>query len=110
MPRSEKWLLWIASWVVVILVMGRETMPGVLFFPLGLLLVFPSSGETVMTWAMYGMFYGPIGWSFYAVLSLAMGAARTKKKFFLLYLLFCALLIVNIAGCKRAMGLMEGIH
>lgn len=111
MPRAHKWQLWLGAWCLVAiatLVMHPAHIVAVPFFPLGLLDWLPHGEQTAIEGWMIGAW--SIGWMLYAFLSVAMFAAKRTGVFFIIYVIFCVLLLLNVVGCQRVMEAASQIH
>jgi len=71
-------------------------------FPLGLLALFPNGeSKAVIGWITGIPLF--IGWGIYGLLFWTISRTSKKGTFFLIYLILCAILALNIAGCKRSL-------
>jgi hypothetical protein len=114
-PNWIKWAFYLAAWggVVVAVIVRKPddllTAPG---FPVGLLGVLFLIGAEQATVAVWFGGLGAVvaGWFLYAFLSVTM--MRTKKTwvFSMIYVGFCVLLALNLAGCRKIMETVAGIH
>jgi hypothetical protein len=108
--RVKVWS-WYGAWGVVVLI-NLALNPGNLlaapFFPLGLIALF-SIEMTITSW-MLGAPAIILGWIVYILLSAVMNRMKTKGAFFLIYLIFCVVLALNISGCQKAIESVKGIH
>jgi hypothetical protein len=93
---------WFAAWGCVILIV-LVAMPAYLlaapFFPVGLFALIPQGDEGGIEAMMTGGFI--IGWAIYMLLSVIMFKTKNRGLFFFIYVMFCALLLLNLAGCYR---------
>lgn len=111
-PPWVKWGLYFAAWGVLILATlankpcDLRAAPG---FPIGLLSILPKEESILVAW-----WAGPIailgGWMIYVVLTVMMGLAERAGVFSLIYISFCVLLALNLAGCKTMLETAAGIH
>ena len=98
-----KCYLWYGAWAGVILV-TLAIKPAYLLtapcFPAGLLALLPSGDSSAI---VAGMMVVPmvVGWALYALLSVVMHRTR-KRGLFLLDVVFCMLVALNLVGCQRA--------
>jgi len=112
-----KWGLYLAPWSLVALQSALSEPRQLLqapAFPVGLLgLIATGSrgkeGAIVLAW-FAGLSVIIFGWGVYIALTVLM--ARTKKPnlFLLYYIPFCALLALNVSGCKKLAETAAGIH
>jgi hypothetical protein len=79
------------------------------FFPLGLLAALPHGEDRAINGWMQ-IYPALLGWLFYGLISAALFKARGKQSFFLTYILFCIILLLNVAGCKKVLEAAAGIH
>ncbi len=95
------WFAWLAT-LVMVLIINPALTAGIFGFPLGLLMLLPQ-GESVL---VYAVFIGPItwavGWAVYGALTFFMMRTKRNWQYILLYLIFCALLALNVKGCYEA--------
>jgi hypothetical protein len=93
---------WFAAWGCVVLIV-LVSMPAYIlaapFFPLGLFALMPQGEEGGIEAMMTGGFI--IGWAIYMLLSVIMFKTKNRGLFFFIYVMFCALLLLNLAGCYR---------
>jgi len=111
MPTSDKWRLWLGAWGLVAaatLVINPSSILVAPFFPIGLLVWLPHGEEKAIAGWMIGAWV--IGWIFYGLLTTIMFKAKKSGVFFILFVIFFTLLILNIAGCQRLMQTASGIH
>ncbi len=95
---------WFAAWggvVLIVLVTGPEYILAAPFFPVGLFALMPQGEEEGIKAWMTGGFI--IGWAFYMLLSIVMFKTKRRSLFFAIYVIFCALLVLNLGGCYRTM-------
>jgi hypothetical protein len=108
---SEKRRFWFGAWGIVILitlVMNPASIITAPLFPVGLFALFPNGDDkAIVAWGT-GSFI--IGWVFYILLSIIMFITKKKGVFFLLYIIFCILLALNISGCQRILKDMSHIR
>jgi len=85
------------------------TAPGFPVGLLGVLFLIGAEQATVAGW-FGGLGAVVAGWFLYAFLSVTM--MRTKKTwvFSMIYVGFCVLLALNLAGCRKIMETVAGIH
>lgn len=79
------------------------------FFPLGLVALLPNGEQkAVDAW----MLQIPIlaGWTFYAAYSFIMLRQRRATIFFVFYIVFCIVLVLNVGGCQRTMEAVSKIE
>ena len=94
-----KWGLWYGAYLVA----GLCISPGLIvffwFLPAGLIEVFsPGSfkgGTTDHTSRLL-----VLGWLPYVALTLAAYLTHRRNRFFIIYAVFCALLVFNVVGCR----------
>jgi hypothetical protein len=111
MPRAHKWQLWLGAWglvAIATLVIHPAYLLAVPFFPVGLLDWLPHGEEKAIEGWMIGAWV--IGWMLYVFLSAAMFASKRMGIFFIIYVIFCVLLALNVVGCQRVMQAASGIH
>src|SRR6266851_7843534 len=89
-----KFGLWLVPWLVVLLIFGPGNIAWIWLFPVGLLgFLVPNSFELLF-------FILPIlGWILYALFTAAALDARRWRTYFVLFLILCLLLCLNLAGC-----------
>ena len=97
-----------------IMSMGLDLIFAAFIFPVGFLALFRTSKnalyETPHIW-MYAALL--IGWIVYGVLTLVIMRSKSRKTFWIYYIIFCVLLTLNTAGCHhiiRALNSETGIH
>jgi hypothetical protein len=108
---STKWLLWFVAWgfvAVVNILISPASILGALFFPIGLLVWLPNGEEKAIKGAMMNAWI--FGWFFYILLSAVMLQIKKRGIFFIIYIIFCVLLMLNIVGCQRVMQAASEIH
>jgi len=112
LPSPVKWTLWLVAWVVVVLATisnDPEQLRGALAFPVGFYGLLPA--ETSILFAWFGAWCAVVGgWMIYGWLTIAMQLARELRTFSVCYLLFCVLLILNVAGCRHLIETASRIH
>jgi hypothetical protein len=111
MPMPHKWQFWLGAWCLVAiatLVIHPAYILAVPFFPVGLLDWLPHGEEKAIEGWMIGAWV--VGWMIYVFLSMAMFAAKRTGIFFIIYVIFCVLLVLNVVGCQRVMQAASGIH
>ncbi|MDB6028799.1 MAG: hypothetical protein JWM68_5022 [Verrucomicrobiales bacterium] len=96
-------VLFFVAWGAVIFLMGLQNLVGVLYFPAGLLIMFPKGSDLVLE-AGARQWPCAIGWIFYIVFCLTTFLAKRRGVFYLLYAILIMLLIINVAGCKSVMN------
>jgi len=107
-----KWGLYFAAWgAVVLAAINRNNahLLAILAFPTGLLSIMPFN-IAAMAVLLIGWVVVFVGWTIYIVLTIAIGRTKRVSVFSLLYVLFCILLAVNVAGCKKLLETAAGIH
>jgi hypothetical protein len=103
-PKRGRLALWLAAWGIVALATLTIKPSYILaapFFPLGLLALLHGPEEAIVAW-MLGL-PALLGWGIYVTLSAAIFRTQRKGTFWILYLFFCTLLLLNVSGCQRAM-------
>jgi hypothetical protein len=107
-----KWYFWHSAWGAVVLA-TLAIKPAYLLtaptFPVGLIAWLPNGEYTAciaFMWAAPVM----LGWGFYALLSWFLHRTRTSGTFFLVYVIFCLVLALNLVGCHRALEAASGIR
>jgi hypothetical protein len=109
--RSEKWGYWFTAWGGVVLIAFLLDPHYILtapFFPIGLAALLPNGeGRAIRAWMSFGFI---IGWALYILLSLAMFKTRKRNGFFVIYMIFCILLLLNLAGCYRTFSAVSHIQ
>ncbi len=111
MPRAHKWQLWLGAWslaAVAMLVIHPAYLLAVPFFPVGLLDWLPHGEEKTIKGWMIGAW--AVGWMLYVFLSAAMFTSKRTGIFFIIYVIFCVLLALNVIGCQHVMQSASGIH
>ena len=107
-----KWGLYFAAWgVVALATITRENAKplAILAFPLGLLGILPFNIAAIAVMLLcWPVVIG--GWIIYIVLTVAIGRTKRISVFSILYILFCFLLALNVAGCKKLLETAAGIH
>lgn len=106
-----KRLLWFGAWGIVILItlaMNPASIITAPLFPMGLFALFPNGDDkAIVAWGTGGFI---VGWLFYVLLSIVMFTTNRKGIFFLLYIIFCILLALNVGGCQRVLKDVSHIH
>jgi len=97
--------LWLATWAVA-LIITVPNLKGVLLiwvFPFGLLrlLGWPSERYVVVF---------TVGWLPYVVLTVAALLTRRRSTYFVIYSILCALLVVNVVGCRMMFAELKDAH
>jgi hypothetical protein len=110
-----KTCFWLAAWggvVLIVLVINPVYLRATFIFPVGLFALFPNGDGTGITPSMMALKAGAfiIGWVLYAVLTAIMFKAKSRSAFIASYIIFCALLLLNIGGCHRVSESMSGIQ
>lgn len=111
-PLSGKAKLgyWCAAWIgvaLVTLLINPSAIAAVPFFPAGLLGLL-GNGEEGIIGFMTGAWV--LGWVLYVVLTVSMVRTKTRDAFFSTYVVFCILLVLNVAGCQRLSTVASGIQ
>lgn len=111
LPSVIKWCFFLAAWGFVLtrcLVWNPQSILATPFFPIGLAAWLPNGEEkAIFVWFVGGWI---IGWAIYAFLSFLIFKIKNVAFFFFIYVLFFLLLMLNVAGCKRIMEVVSGIH
>ena len=68
------------------------------FFPLGLALPFLTFFNVSSNQVEWSLFFS--GWAIYAMVTIWLLKQKSRSGFYKIFLLFCGLLIINIAGCQ----------
>lgn len=110
-PTRTRFYLWLSVWGVVM--MGAISIkPSYLlaapFFPSGLLAYLPNGQSLAIESFMAGVCF--LGWFLYVLLSVFMFTTRKNAVFGFLFLIFCALVALNLAGCRTVMQSAAGAH
>jgi ribosomal protein L40E len=111
MTSSDKWRLWLGAWFLVVLaalIINPSSILATPFFPIGLLVWLPKGEETAIAGWMMGAWV--IGWIFYLLFSVIMFKTKKAGPFFIMFSMFCILLILNVVGCQRVMQTASEIH
>jgi hypothetical protein len=93
---------WFAAWGCVLLIVLLTSPTYILaapFFPIGLFALLPQGAEGGVKAWMTGSFI--VGWAFYILLSIVMFKIKGRNLFFVIYVIFCGLLVLNLGGCYR---------
>ena len=69
-------------------------------FPLGLFGLLPSRAVGYVIFPGAAGAAVVIGWMVYATFAMAVDRAKSTGRFFIIYFLFCLLLLLNLVGCK----------
>jgi hypothetical protein len=108
---SVKRSFWFGAWGMVILATLATNPASIVtapLFPVGLFALFPNGdNKAIVAWGTGGFV---IGWVFYTLLSIVMFITKKRGIFFLLYIIFCILLALNIAGCQRILKGVSNIQ
>ncbi len=102
-PFQRRFKLWQIAFGLALLVTGIRSPILILYFwafPLGLVHVLRGSGNSSESLL--------VSWIIYGVLSICLWVCRPKTIFLILYVLFCLLLAVNVAGCYQMQGDLRG--
>jgi hypothetical protein len=102
---GDRWRLWFLIWAVAVVAMASRGRPAIFsapLFPLGLIAFLPDGEQKAITAWMLG-YPALLGWGFYIFFSILLFRVRKNWLFFLLYGLFCIVLLLNVAGCKRVL-------
>jgi hypothetical protein len=110
---STKWCFWLGAWGIVILASIAVTgtprcILATPMFPIGLLFWLPNGENKAIEGWMTGAWV--IGWLFYFLLSVVMFRIKKSGIFFIIYFIFCILLVFNVVGCQRVIQVASGIH
>lgn len=111
LSTAIKWryLLGACSFVILIcLATNPQSILAAPFFPIGLIACLPNGEEKAIAGWMRGAWI--IGWVVYALLFIAMFQVKKRGVFFLIFIIFCILLLLNISGCQRITEAASGIH
>lgn len=93
---------WLAAWGATILIaflINPQSIRTAIFFPIGLLALLPNGEHMAIFAGIVGGWI--VGWIFYIVLSVVLFCAKKSNHFFLIYIIFCILLALNVAGCQE---------
>ena len=96
--RRKAWL-WTAAWGVAMIATATPYCdPGLVFwtwlFPVGLVGVFYAASPPVG-----GLTVTVAGWLLYVVLTIVGLRQNRRSRYFLIYAILCALLVLNVVGC-----------
>jgi hypothetical protein len=110
---SAKWVFWLAAWGIVIVASVAVTgtprcILATPMFPIGLLFWLPNGENKAIEGWMTGAW--AIGWLFYLLLAVVIFRIKKSGIFFIIYLIFCILLVFNVVGCQRVIQAASGIH
>lgn len=108
-----KWFLWLLAWgslAIFTAVEHPEDFKSILGFPFGFCGLLPVNATTGFFILLALPVFVVCGWFLYLKLTIAIHKAKTVERFSLLYLLLCALLIINAAGCRRLITIGASIH
>jgi hypothetical protein len=111
LSASIKLRFLLGAWGFVILICLATNPQSILaapFFPIGLIACLPNGEEKAIAGWMRGAWI--IGWVVYALLFIAMFQIKKRGVFFLVFIIFCILLLLNISGCQRIAEAASGIH
>ena len=109
-PRYRS-ILWWGGWgavTVFFAVTNPPSLAAFYAFPLGLMAWLPGGTANAIMAFMFGGWM--IGWSIYLLIAVALSNIKKRGLFFLIYGVFCVLLILNVVGCQRVMEAASGIH
>ena len=108
-----KWGLYCIAWLAVVLAILAIN-PAYFFaahyFPIGLVAMLPKGDQKAVMALSMGPIYVGIGWMFYAGLSLILSRTKRKSAFSLVYIFFCILLALNVAGCNKMLKALAKIE
>lgn len=111
-PSWLKCSLWLMAWGAVALAALSDDpgeLRGALAFPVGFCGLLPAE-PAIGTAFLGGVVVIGVGWGLYVWLALGMKKAKRLGGFSLFYLVFCALLALNVAGCRELITTAAGIH
>ena len=112
LSTSKKWWYFLSAWgavALLTLVLTPEYLLAAPWFPVGLLALLPDGGKTAVT-AWMTLFPIVLGWGVYCVFSVVLFKIRRAQTFFIVYVLFCILLALNIGGCQKLLDVSSKIH
>lgn len=96
---GRKCAFFLLAWVVTAVLMFPVTLYDSTLFPSGLWPMIGAGEEEVRhSWILKA------GWLLYAGLLVGACVSRRKRTYFVIYAVFCVLLIVNIVGCRAMAG------
>jgi amino acid transporter len=101
-----KWGFWYGAWAVTALCL----LPGVLFFPAFPAGLFEFFGvkQNAQSNSHLQFF---IGWLPYVVLTIGAYLTKRKSTYFIIYAVFCILLVMNVIGCRAVLRELDrGLH
>ena len=110
--QSARWWLWGGGWGLAAVLTAIHSPAHLLlvpFFPVGLLALLPN-GEQAAIGGWMLQFPIMLGWAFYAAYSFIMLRQRRATVFFVLYIVFCIVLVLNVGGCQRTMDAASKIE
>jgi len=92
--------------------MGVSKLPAAPIFPVGLFtfVLTEQQGIKFFMAGSFGVFPSLVGWVIYALLFICMWRTKRERTLFLLYAVFCVLLVLNIAGCNNLLKSAAEIH
>ena len=111
LSTAKKWYFFAGAWgfvILVCLITNPQSILAAPFFPLGLIACLPNGEDKAIAGWMKGTWI--TGWVVYAVLSVAMFQVKRRGLFFVIFVIFCILLLLNISGCNRVMTAASEIH
>jgi hypothetical protein len=111
LSASVKLRFFLGAWgfvILVCLVTNPQSILAAPFFPVGLIACLPNGEDKAIAGWMNGAWI--IGWVIYALLSVTMFQVKKRGLFFLIFGIFCILLLLNISGCNRVMNAASQIH
>ncbi len=111
LPAKFKVRFWLGAWLLVLLasvMMIPSAIPAAPFFPIGLLVWLPRGLNVAIKGWMVGAW--ALGWVFYGFYSVILFWVKKTGVFFILFLIFSILLLLNVAGCQKMMQEVSGIH
>lgn len=107
-----KWILYFLAWSVVIVRTAcnhPEDLKAAFAFPVGFYGLFAPQTSMWLTWLVAWPAI-IVGWAVYLVLALAMRFTKRIWIYLFLYSIFCVLLAINLAGCRKIIETAAGIH
>jgi hypothetical protein len=110
--RWIKWPLWLVVWGAVVVATFSDTPDyflAALSFPVGFYGLLPPETGVLLAWV--GVWPTiVVGWMGYFWLMFAMKRAKYIPIFSLWYVLLCVFVVINVAGCRKLMTTIAGIH
>jgi hypothetical protein len=96
---GRKFAFFLLAWIATAILMFPVSLYNPVLFPIGLVPMVGASEEQVRhSWVL------KVGWLLYAGLMAGACISRRKRTYFIIYAIFCLLLIVNIIGCRAMAG------